>query len=451
MHLVTALLYVRILAAALPPAAETLTFDDAIAQASQRNLDLQSAQARLSQANETARKVWAAYLPQIGVGGSYTRNSVQAKITLPVAYAVRNTGVNVPPANDPASAGLPGDPTTYSLVPYQFQTVTVQPYNQFAAQAQLNQALIYPALWPAIRNAYLAERVAALSTENVRIEILFSVAQMYYGAASLRESLGVQQRLLQINIDHEADAQRRFDAGAATKLEVLRAQIDRKTFEQDVVRTQNAYLSAKSGLAALLDREPDFEVARPVEPQLSNQSEVRPDVRTSRASLELAQGTRRGVWYQYAPSLGVNGTYRLSNFTGFTGRYDSWSVTLALNWTLWEGGLRESALRENAAKVVEASANLRAIDLKARDEVRRARLDLESARANHTKAEETLQLARQTSDLVKTNYANGAATYLQVADANASLLNAELNAIGETLNAQLAILKLNKANGTFHP
>lgn len=445
----------------VPAPAGVLTFDAAMKEARERNLDLKAAKARLEQADETSRKVWANYLPQLSVGGGYTRNSVETKLGLPTGYYIRDVMQPMGPGFDPNAEisvdNPPGLPTSLILYPSGFQEAILQPRHQWAGQVQLTQALIAPALWPAIHNASLGEQVAEHGVEAGRREVLFAVAQLYYGAASLKETLVVQERLLQLNREHELDAERRYQAGAAPKVELLRAQIDRAKSEQDLRRAKNGYEAAKSALATLLDRAPDFEVERPPEPArpseevLGKYEDSRPDLEMVRVSRELAVGLRRGTWFKFAPNVGLTAQYRLTNFKGFGGTYDSWAVTLGLNWTLWDGGLREAELRESAAKVVEAEASLLAARGKAADELRRARLELESAQANRAKSEETLKLARENAELVKVNYSAGAATYLQVSDANAALLGAELAAIAEALNTELAVLKLAKAAGAFDP
>lgn len=442
---------------------EVLTLDGALESASARNLDLLSARARLTQADEISNKVWAQYLPQLSVAGNYTYNSVEAKIGLPTGYFVRDVvqpqGPEFDPSRDPGVDNPPGRQTSLVLVPSGFAEAVIQRKHQLGAQAQLSQALIVPALWPAIRNAYLAERSAELSVENARREILFAVTQVYYGAEGLREAVDVQKRLLAVNVQHQNDAELRFKVGALPKVALLRAQIERARAEQDLLRTQNAYASMKLSLATLLDRDADFEVTRPTTPSLPGdegsliQHAVlqRPDVKAAQTNLELAEGGRTGIWFKYAPSLVALARYQVSNARGFTGQYDQWTVGAALNWTLWDGGLREAELREAAARVVEARAGERALQNKVREEVRRALLDLQSAQANRTKAEEQLKLAVESSVLVKTSFDAGAATYLEVVDANAARTGAELNVISEQLNAQLAALKVAKAAGLFNP
>jgi outer membrane protein TolC len=433
-----------------------LPFDEAMRQAEERNLDLKAAQARLSQAQLISRKAWAGYLPQVSVGGSYTRNNAEAVIRLPTGYWVRDVGQQVGPDFDPAQPQL-GRPTSYAMVPSGVATATIQPYDQLGAQAQLTQALLVPALWPAIRNAYLAEDVAALSVENVRREILFAVAQLYYGAAALRQAIGVNERLLEVARAHEKDARVRVDVGAMPKMALLRAEIDRLKAEEDLKRAQNAYANARLALGTLLDREGEFEVDVPPEVVLpvntgelsANALEARPDVQAAAKSLELAESARSGTFFKYLPNVVATGTYRLSNAGGFTGKNDSWAVGVGLSWLIWDGGLREVELRENGYKVVEAEAMRRSAEIKARDEVKRALLDVESARANRTKAAEQLSLARENISLVQKTFEAGTATYLEVTDAQAALAGAETGLVAETLNTSLAGLKLLKAAGLF--
>jgi outer membrane protein TolC len=440
-----------------------LTLEQAIARAKEHNLDLQVARARLDQAKVTSLKVWSAYLPQLSVGGSYTRNNVEASIPFVTSYFIRDVGRNQGPPGPGTTEPFtpenpPGTATPYVLFPAEIQQVTVQAQNQLGVQAQLNQALIAPALFPAIRNAYLVEEVAELNVENARREILFGVAQLYYGAAGLKEAIRVQERLLEINRDHEKDARVRFEAGAAPKAALLRAEIDRARSEQEVRRAQNAYLSAKVALATLLDRDTNFSVEVPpdsAQPQdaagLEKKALERPDVEAARLNVELAQGQRTGVLMRYLPNLGLNAVYRYTNIAGFIGRNDSWAITLGLNWTLFDGGLREAELKESGARIAEAEANRRSLERRAQDEVTRAKLDLDSALANRVKAAEQLRLARENMELVNVSYKAGVATYLEVSDASFALLGAELNAVAEGLNANLAVVRLLRAAGQFNP
>jgi outer membrane protein TolC len=465
---IVAALLVAQAAPAAPQAASTLTLDDALSEAQAKNYDLKVLRARLDQSRELGWKAWSFYLPQVTASGTFTHNNLQdVNIELPAFSTVlQRTGA-------PGTAGNPSGPATNPITGQPFPAppadvflftqnvaATIQKQDQLGAQIQVNQALIAPQAWFAIGAARLGEEVAIESTENGRRQVLFGTAQAYYGAAGLKQVVAIQARQLSISLDHEKDAKVRYDAGTAPKITLLRAQIDRSRAEQDLKRAENAYLGAKVALATLLDRKSaDFEVTTPAAPQLPENLDAleqqalkdRPDVQAAETSLALAERNRNGVYTRYAPSLGAFGRYQWANVTGFTGKQTSWAVGLALNWTLFDGGLRESDLREDQARVREAEAARAGAEARALDEVKRARLDLDSAVANRLKAKEQLDLARENQKLVDVNYKAGAATYLEVSDANTALLSAELTQVSESLNADLAALRVLQAAGTFNP
>lgn len=446
------------------PARPVLTLEAAMDQAREKNQDLAVVRARLEQAWEISKRAWSGYLPQISVGGAYTRNNVGAQISLPTGYYIRDLGSPQGPPFDPTQppsvANPPGGQTSFTLVPSGLQTATIQKRDMWSGQAQFVQPLIVPPLWAGIHGAFVAQKAAELNVENARRETLFAVAQLYYGAVALRETAAVQQRLLDINRQRTRDAEVKFEAGAVPKVFLLRAQIDLARAEQDVRRARFSYASAKSSLAALLDREPDFEVAPPPEPvgpsappaELEDNAPLlRPDVLAAKQLALAAEDSHRSSWLKYFPTVAFTARYQIANVTGFIGRPDSWAFIVGANWTILDGGLREAELRENAARINETRAAHRSAELRVKDEVRRALYDLESARANRLKAEEQLRLAKENLQLVKVNSDAGAATYLEVSDATANLLQAELAVVAEGLNAQLSVLKLARAAGHWKP
>ena len=417
---------IALLALTLTVSAATpvLTLDEALQAARRDNLDLKVARARLEQSQLLTRRAWAGYLPTVAVSGGYTRNS---EVSLPEGLPLP-PGVNFTP-----------------------------PVNVFNAQAELRQALISPQLWPAIRSAGIAEDVAELNTENARREILFAVAQSYFGAASLQEAIRATEFLLSVNKAREADTQKRFEAGTVTRVALLRAQFDRARAEQDLLRARNAFASSRLALATLIQRDSDFTLELPPVPEvppaeadLTEQAlQQRPDVRAARRNLDLALSRRQGVWFSYAPSIGLTGVYRRSSAGNILMPGESWAVTVGAQWTLWDGGLREINLREESARVAEASAQQKQSEARVTEEVARARLEFENARANLAKAEEALSLARETQRLTEISFKAGVATYLEVADANNALTGAEVGAISERLQTSMSALRLLRAAGLF--
>jgi outer membrane protein TolC len=422
-----------------PQPTTTLTLDDALRQAGERNLDLKAAASRLRQAEQGYWKATAGYLPTVTLGGTYTHQSA-VNLPFPVAYDSAST------------TPVPGAPPT--VHPLVTQSFPVVPGDQLQFTADASQVLFAPGLWYAISAASSGTDAARQATENARRSILFGTAQAYYGVASLRQLVQVDERLLEIAQRQEKDTRVRYQAGTVAKVGLLRAEIDRARAEQDLQRARNSYQSARLALAQLLDRPADFDVVDPEEPKLppdpaklADQAlQDRPDVKSARSQLEAAQAAKKAQWGGYLPTVAAFGHYQNADKAGLTGK-ELWSVGLAAKWNILDGGLREANVREANARAAEAETNLASTEAKAKLEVNQALLDLDSARANAAKAMEQRELAAENARLVDVSYRAGAATAVEQADATAQLRNAELAQTSETLNARLAALRVLQAAG----
>jgi outer membrane protein TolC len=450
-------------APASPPDGPLLTLAAAIDQAQVGNLDLKVANERKTQAHESVRKVYAAYLPQLSLGANYTLNSSESVISLPTGYDIRDVGTPQGKPFDPSKpVGLgnsPGAQTNLVLFPSAVTTATIQPYNQVSGQIQLSQILVAPVLWPAIQNAHLTEEYATVSIEVARREILFGVAQLYFACAGLQQAIAVDQKILALNREHEHDAQVKFNAGYAPKLLLVRAQIDTARAEQDLKRAQIAYKNVKVQLSVLLNREPDFEVETPPDPAavatgaeaFDRASKDRVDIQAADMQATMAHKFLDVVWQRYLPTLSLSAYFRESNYSGFSTHAWSAAASLNLNWVLYDGGLREATIRSDQSQIVEADIEAQQVRAKVRGEVQKALLDLESALANREKSVEQRRLAQENMELVRVNSVAGKATSVEFADASSALESAELGFVAESLNVSVARLALARAQGAFNP
>ena len=441
-----------------------LTLADALKEAEEKNPSLEEARTQLAQAQLYSRKAWANYLPQISVGASYTHNSAPTTTVTPSTVQITDptamTGVAFSDANSEYRMEVGQD--------------------IFGAQVSLQQALIVPSLWAAIKSTYIAERMVDLTIENARRELLFGVAQLYFGAVTLKETVDVRKRMLANTEAHEKDARVRFEAGTIPKIQLVRAQIDTISAQQQVLQAENSYLTAKLSLATLLARDNvQFDVEQPAPVQIPQGSEddlvamaaeKRPDLLSARDHIAVAEYAMDQAVLAYLPNLFLTAAYQwgrpsyeisdsmqaMMEMSGTSMEESdkwtkSWNIGLAFSWTIWDGGLREVTLKENEAKLAAAQASLRAKEASVREEVRSAIVSLQSAQSNIVNAEEQLRLARENSDMVSVNFNAGVATQLDVSDANTTLIGAELNLIAQTLQAQISALTLVKAAGLFDP
>jgi len=404
---------------------KVLTLREAIDSARTQNLDIQQLDARIQMARQLTWKAWSFYLPQVNAGLQTVRNEFEVSFEIP-------TG--------------PGTSVTSVVTP----TVQTQ------GQVKLTQALVAPQAWFLISNAYKAEKVIDYNIQQARRDILFAIAQLYYGVANLNELIVVQERQVVLTKERERDSRVRFEAGTGAKVGLLRAEIDRAQAEEDLKRAQIDFQRAKLSLATALVRPNDFDIVLPSAPtppkgsNLEQQAlELRPDVKAAAENLDLAYGQRTQLYMQYLPTIGGFGAYNYVSTSTFTPNNFSWQVGIGLTWTLLDGGLREASIREATARVAEADAAKRLTDLRAVERVKQSQLDLESAVANRSKAKERTGLAQENARLVDVAYKAGAATYLESTDSIQTLRQAEVGLVFESLNVDLATLKLLNAVGAF--
>jgi outer membrane protein, multidrug efflux system len=434
-------------------ARKTLTLREALESARRQNLDIQQLDAKVDAARQLAWKAWSTYLPQVNAGLQIMRNQYEISFGLPAGYYVRDMGT---PQGPPAGGSVPGSPTNLTTYPSEVANAVVQPLVQAQGQVKLTQAFVAPQAMVLIANAYKAERVVDYNVQQARRDVLFAVAQLYYGVAGLQELAAVQERQVVMTKERERDSRVRFEAGTGTKVGLLRAEIDRAQAEEDLKRAQIDFQRARLALATALDRPDDFDIVIPASPPVPTGTNLegqalalRPDVKAAAESLELAKGQRTELYMQYLPSIGGFGAYNYLSTTAFTPNAFSWQVGIGLTWTILDGGLREASIREATARIVEADAAKRQMDLKAVTQVKQAQLDLEAAVANRAKAKERTGLAQENARLVDVAYKAGAATYLESTDSIQTLRQAEVGLVAESLNVDLATLKLLDAVGAF--
>jgi outer membrane protein TolC len=107
------------------------------------------------------------------------------------------------------------------------------------------------------------------------------------------------------------------------------------------------------------------------------------------------------------------------------------------------------ALKDADSQMRQARAQTRSQGARVEDELRRAILDLDSARALREEADQALIVARENERLIRAQFAAGTSTQVEVSDAESALFQSESTALQQKLAVQLAGLRLANAVGAF--
>lgn len=170
----------------------------------------------------------------------------------------------------------------------------------------------------------------------------------------------------------------------------------------------------------------------------------------ARTNEEIAARLKTDAWAQFAPTLAVTGTGRYNDPpTSSTGEKGTWAVALSLTLPLYDGGFRYVALKDADSQMRQARAQTRSETVRIEDELRRAMLDLESARVLRDEAEQALLVSRENERLIRAQFSAGTASQVEVSDAESALFQGESTALQQRLAVQISALRVAKAIGAF--
>ena len=404
-----------VLAASLVPAAagaQTLSRAEAVAVALANNPEVRKSQQALLSLRGQGKEALADALPEVNVYGSSTRY------------------------RDPS---LLNSSSFDAFPPELREALRPVPQNLFDGTAQLKQTLYSFKLGRAIKAARYAVSMGQEQEKSVTRSVALDTIRAYNEYLLDVEKVKVAEKAVRQQESHVAMAKNRRAAGVATDLEVLRLQVALENQRVVYERTRGQADFARGALNAAMVRpidapvEPsdslvhqDFDVSLEtvVQEAMANRSEVKAAQLAVRVNDELI-GVVRG---EFRPSLDLNASYgysvrRPGNF--FSGDYTRWNAAITLTIPVFDG-LRNSgkvaqakARRESADQDRIALENqIRLSAKQARDVLVTAGRVLEAADLNVTQAQKAL-------DMTQANYSLGAATPLDVLDAQAALTLAE--------------------------
>lgn len=334
-----------------------------------------------------------------------------------------------------------------------------QPQNQVTLSGNVSMTVLAPARWAAVAQARDQVDVARIQTDEVRQQVAVAAAQTYLAVISQRRLVEITVRSLESARAHLQYAQSRLAAGAGTRLNELRAS---QSVSADEVRLENARLAlrrAQEALGVILAE--DGPVDAGAEPALdaspagdATEGDTawmgsRPDVKRQTAQLQAARRViddSRRDWY---PTGSVSFDPQYVTPAGLFQPSRSWRLTLSFSQPLFDGGQRRAtrALRQTTADALVLGLTL--LQIEARADVRLAQASVESAQRALAAATRAAEQANEVLRITTVVFQVGAATNIEVIDAQRSARDAEAVAAQTEDALRQARLDLLVALGRF--
>ena len=444
-----------------------ITLDEAWSLAKEGSPDLEVARHRLAQALLIRRRVAAGLQPFINLGASYTRNSTEATLNLgPLItsytdYQLYANGLY--PAPLPESCADPNDEACAGLVALGevlSEEIVIQPEDAYGWSAS--------AVWQvgnarSISQGKLASAAvgaATYGTEWAERELMFGVAQAYYGIFSLQQLVGIAEEQVASRERHLELAKARFAAGQVAAVEVNRAEVDCMRARRQLVDTRESLHEGAAELAVLLGSPGvELRVAAPPHPdEVTGGDEVveaalssRPDVQAARKQVTVAHAKLLDARLALLPTVALNANYRWSNAAGFTGENGVWAAGATASLALWDGGLRLADAAEARHEIAVAEANLNKLEMGVRKDVEVARSRLSQSQVAWETSRDELALAKRTYEQVVALYEAGMATALELRDAEQLVTSSEVAELRAAMAVDLNRMAVQRAAGEFNP
>jgi outer membrane protein TolC len=395
-----------------------------LAKVEQNNPDLALAAKDLALAKTSVAQARAAFFPDIGAQGGYTRNFTDDMRSTPVASLDG------------------GGPLVYQDVDSNFD-------NELTLGIGVNQTIFDSGAIANYSRARQGQRIRESSLEAAR-QIIRRAAQKIYAQTRLTlDVVAIMEASEQFSRETYQSAERKYRAGTATELDLLLAEVDwkrkvtataeaRKNAELALIAFRNLAglpLSETVTLAGEFDGLPEM----PESPDLETALARRPDYRALVLSRGLSDIERKAALSSFLPTVSASFSYALGgmgNGSSLLGDYDFTSSKLSLNVSipLFAGGYRLSRVKaagiEQEKAAIALSQRRRGIE----SELIELRLRLDEAAQRVEAARLIEETARRAVSLAQSSYANGLTTQLTVAEA--------VNRLGEArLGLQSAIFE----------
>ena len=337
----------------------------------------------------------------------------------------------------------------------EFQGSTVTPQNQVTASLDVRMPLYAPARWARTAQAGDAKLVAQANAEEVRRQTSIATADAYLTIIARRRVVDTNVRARDVAKAHFDYAHELLERGAGSRLNELRAQQEVSLDEGLIESARLALYRAQEALGVLLVA--DGPVDAGDEPAFAIPADVPPlQAGPWRTDLKLFATQQRAA----ERVLGDSSKDRLPYFeavfqpsTTYPAQFflpqNSWRLLTQLSIPIFDSEQRQALRLERQAAVDESRATFARADTQARSEVRAAREAIASAERGLVSARAAADQARQVVDIVNISFRAGAATNIEVIDAEGRARDADTAAAVAEDTLRRSRLELLTALGRF--
>lgn len=417
-------LFLGVISILVPPlgttgafAEQTLSLEQAVSIALEKNLEVLSAREELAKAEGYLVYARSGLFPSIAVNGVTTKRNEDSTKT------------------EEESVG------NVSLSQYLYAGGVIKAGNE---QARLNQV-------KARQDVRDAEETVALKVYDAYTLVLFRMAE----EETAREALAYYENAAR-------ELGKRYELGLSNKLDFSRAVQQRENARAAHTRAKNDLSTARIVLFTLLRLDPEsgIELSGSLEAEavtvdreeaISRALAERPDLQGKKTAAEIQRSEVEIAGAGMRPTVTLSASYQFAydSTPASSAEDDEWLASVTMKVPVFDGGTTRGRVMQQQAVLKQAEqAALRQEDL-VRADVIQAVLSVESAYETVGSARTSQELAAESLRLAEVGYREGVNTQLDVLSARNTLTEAR-QALSSALRAfRFALASLWKAEGSL--
>jgi outer membrane protein TolC len=317
--------------------------------------------------------------------------------------------------------------------------------------------------WFGLKASNYYKKSSQKSYDSQVLSTVYNLKYSYFNVLKSMKLADVQSKALERTGEQLRITETRYELGSAALSDVLKAKVSNGEAKLNLINAENNYKIAMAQLNQLIGEkvsrqyrvdttfsvhEVDYTLDSSIEYALENN----PLLQAYKYSMDSYKNSMRSAWGGYLPSLdfSYSVSYSQPESFGFGDMFKenhSYGYGLSLSFNIFDRFYTRNQISNAKADYNTAEFNyhnyLNGLEL----EVTEAYLNLEKAQLSMEVARDKLASAQEDYKLAQEKYSLGAATILDLLDAELSLKTAESDVIESEYNLNLAVANLEKALG----
>ncbi len=413
-----------------------LSLDECIAVALSESPTLKIADLEIERVDYSKKDVLAQLLPTVSFGGTYNR--MIAKQVAYMNFDIPGLGGDDSSSPDNETLGLAEKSRSNKDEGFKMGLD-----NSFQVGFNASVPLIAPQLWASMS---LSDAQIAQSVEQARASRLNLINQVRDGYYRLMLALDsrktIQESYDMAALTHEIYT-KQFSAGAASEYDVLRTSVAMKNVEPEIIQVDIAIRQARLQLQILMGVSSDFKfetVGRladyegtmyddilSIDTDYSMNSDLVMNdlqINTLNQSVKVA----KMAWY---PTLALTANYNWTSssdgnpFRNF--RWNPYSIVgLSLNFPIYQGGARYNKIKQSQIQVNQMELTRENLERSVEIQVDLAMDNIALNVKQISSSSESVRQAEKAYSIMEQSFAIGAASYLDLRDAEVALTRSRL-------------------------